>query len=376
MLRSCWLVVVFLGAVLAEGCTKRPETTTPPREAAADVKRSTVGVAAEENTHKGSPGTFLSEAEEMPSFPESEAMPSDAATDATNSIGMQLKLIPPGEFLMGSQESPEDTAAFFHMTTSRGSPADEYRNEHPQHRVRITKPFYLGVYHVTRGQFRKFVEDTGYQTDAEKRGGAMGLDIENSHLPWLKRYAFFQDRSWRNVGYTQPDNHPVVNVSWDDAMAFCRWLSVKERKSYRLPTEAEWEYACRAGTTTRYYSGDDAYGTDTMPTKVTEATRADGMVVGAEEYVFTAQVGTLGRNLFGLCDMHGNARQWCADRYDAEYYTKSPAEDPPGPPSGLYRVIRGSFLESTPDRIRSAYRGWDLPSNRHYSTGFRVARAN
>jgi formylglycine-generating enzyme required for sulfatase activity len=277
---------------------------------------------------------------------------------------------------MGSQESPEHTAAFFKVTTSRGSPADQFRHEHPQHRVRITRPFYLGTYHVTRGQFRKFVEDTGYQTDAERGGGAQGLDIEHSRLPRIKVYTVYKDRSWRKVGYEQPDHHPVVNVSWNDAMAFCRWLSGRERKSYRLPTEAEWEYACRAGTTTRYYSGDDAFGPNTMPAKVREATRAEGMTLGAEEYAFTAPVGTLGPNPFGLYDMHGNARQWCADRYDAEYYAKSPAEDPPGPPSGWNRVIRGSFSESPPMHIRCAHRDWNNPCNRHFGTGFRVARTN
>ena len=359
------------------GCSQRPETTTPPQEAAAEVKPATVGVAAEENTPEVSPATFLLEAEEMPPLLEAEEMPSDAAKDITNSIGVQLKLIPPGEFLMGSQESPEDTAAYFKVTTSRGSPADQFRHEHPQHRVRITKPFYLGIYHVTRGQFRRFVEVTGYTTDAEKgeSRGANGLDIEKSRLPWLKAYTFYKDRSWRNVGYEQPDNHPVVNVSWNDAMAFCRWLSGKERKSYRLPTEAEWEYACRAGTTTRYYSGDDAFGPNTITAKVRKATRVEAEV-DAEAYAFTGPVGKLGPNPFGLYDMHGTARQWCADRYDAEYYAKSPAEDPPGPPSGWNHVIRGSFLESTPHQIRSAHRDWNYLFNRHFGTGFRVVRTN
>jgi formylglycine-generating enzyme required for sulfatase activity len=113
-----------------------------------------------------------------------------------------------------------------------------------------------------------------------------------------------------------------------------------------------------------------------MPAKAREATRAEGMVVGVEEYAFTAPVGKLGSNPFGLYDMHGNARQWCADCYDEKYYAESPAKDPPGPPSGWKHVIRGSFLESAPDEIRSAHRAWNFAWNRHYGTGFRVARTN
>ena len=172
----------------------------------------------------------------------------------TNSIGMKLTLVPPGEFMMGSKESAEETAAFFEKTYDEvwGSGADTFKDEYPQHRLRITKPFYLGTYHVTRGQFRQFIKDSGYKTDAEKvdTKGAFGWDPE-------KKAFGFNEYSWRNAGFGQTDEHPVVNVSWNDAVAFCKWLSKKEGKTYRLPTEAEWEYACRAGTTTRYYSGDD-----------------------------------------------------------------------------------------------------------------------
>ena len=172
----------------------------------------------------------------------------------TNSIGMKLVLIPAGEFKMGSRESAEDTAAFFNKTYGEDVlKADFFKDEHPQHRVRITRPFYLGKYHVTRGQFRQFVADTGYKTDAEKgeKPGAYGWSMGKETFKFNERY------SWRNTGFEQTDEHPVVNVSWNDAVAFCKWLSRKEGKTYRLPTEAEWEYACRAGTTTRYYSGDD-----------------------------------------------------------------------------------------------------------------------
>ena len=155
----------------------------------------------------------------------------------TNSIGMKLTLIPAGEFKMGSGESAENTAAFFNKTRGENIlTAALFKREHPQHRVRITKPFYLGTYHVTRGQFRQFVNDSGYKTDAEKGGkpGALGWDPEKKTLDFNKAY------SWQNAGFEQTDEHPVVNVSRNDAVAFCKWLSRKEGKTYRLPTEAEW----------------------------------------------------------------------------------------------------------------------------------------
>ena len=187
-------------------------------------------------------------------FSETKEPPKKLAVDLGGGVKMEMVLIPAGEFMMGSGESAEATAAFFNKTYGEDLlKADFFKDEHPQHRVRITKPFYLGTYHVTRGQFRQFVADTGYKTDAEKgeKPGAWGWD------PDKKEFGFNEKYSWRNAGFEQTDEHPVVNVSWNDAVAFCKWLSRKEGKTYRLPTEAEWEYACRAGTTTRYYSGDD-----------------------------------------------------------------------------------------------------------------------
>ena len=185
--------------------------------------------------------------------PTKSAAEADGAKEIINSIGMKLTLVPSGEFMMGSGESAEETAAFFNKTYGEGLLKADFFQEHPQHRVRITKPFYLGTYHVTRGQFRQFVADTSYKTDAEKaeNPGAYVWD------PDRKVFSLDEKYSWRNAGFEQTDEHPVVCVSWNDAAAFCQWLSKKEGKAYRLPTEAEWEYACRAGTTTRYSSGDD-----------------------------------------------------------------------------------------------------------------------
>ena len=277
---------------------------------------------------------------------------------------MEMVFIPAGEFKMGSGESAEATAAFFNKTYGEDLvQADWFKDEHPQHRVRITKPFYLGTYHVTRGQFRQFVADTGYKTDAEKgeKPGAYGWD------PDKKAFGFNEKYSWRNAGFEQTDEHPVINVSWNDAVEFCKWLSKKESKTYRLPTEAEWEYACRAGTTTRYYSGDDPETLAKVGNVADAAAKAQFpdwkfTIKANDGYVFTAPVGKFKPNAFGLYDMHGNAWQWCADWYGAEYYAKSPADDPTGPDTGDVRVLRGGSWGSGPDDARSAVRFWNWPS--------------
>ena len=294
----------------------------------------------------------------------------------TNSIGMKLTLVPSGEFMMGSKESAEATAEFVNKTYGKGRlKADDFKQEHPQHRVRITRPFYLGTYHVTRGQFRQFVADTQFKTDAEKgeKPGAYGWRPERQILGFSEKY------SWRNAGFEQTDEHPVVNVSWNDAVAFCKWLSRKEGTTYRLPTEAEWEYACRAGTTTRYYSGDDPetlaqVGNTADATFKTEFLDWEHGIKASDGYVFTAPVGRFKPNALGLYDMHGNAWQWCADWYGEEYYTTSPVDDPKGPDAGDIRVLRGGSWCDGPFNTRSAYRSSYEPHYRIDHFGFRVAR--
>ena len=303
--------------------------------------------------------------------------------DLGNDIKLKMVLIPAGEFKMGSGESAEDTAAFF--LKNYGTyflKTDDFKNEHPQHRVRITKPFYLGTYHVTRGQFSQFVKDSGYKTDAEKgyMPGATGWDAEK------KAFGFNEKYSWRSAGFEQTDEHPVVNVSWNDAVAFCKWLSKKEGKTYRLPTEAEWEYACRAGTTTRYYSGDDpetlakvgnvadATAKAKFPVEFPGMIWTIGTIKASDGYVFTAPVGQFKPNAFGLYDMHGNALQWCADWHGDDYYGKSPVDDPTGPDTGAIRVARGGSWLLGPHVSRSTSRGGVTPHDRLNFAGFRVAR--
>jgi sulfatase modifying factor 1 len=309
-------------------------------------------------------------------FSETKEPPKKLAADLGGGAKMELILIPAGEFTMGSGESAEGTAAFFKKNYGPDSlPARFFKHEHPQHRVRITKPLYLGTYHVTRGQFRQFVEDSGYKTDAEKGNfpGAYGWDAKKKWFDFNKAY------SWRNAGFEQTDEHPVVNVSRNDTVAFCEWLSKKEGKTYRLPTEAEWEYACRAGTTTRYHSGDDPETLATVANVADATAKAKfpdwtWTIKASDGYVFTAPVGQFKPNAFGLYDMHGNAWQWCADWYGEDYYGKSPADDPTGPDTGDDRVLRGGSWDCGPGFTRSAKRNWNSPGNRYYNAGFRVAR--
>ena len=293
--------------------------------------------------------------------------------EITNSIGMKLVLIPAGEFMMGSAESAEEVARAFR---DYGAPrASVFEDEHPRHRVRITEPFYLGVYEVTVGQFRQFVEETGYRTDAEKGTlfkGAVGIDPKTGKVGISAEY------SWRNAGFEQTDEHPVVNVSWNDAVAFCEWLSDKEGREYRLPTEAEWEYACRAGTTTRYYHGDDPEDLATVGNVRDATLRArfpdfDWTIKAEDGYVFTAPVGNFKPNAYGLYDMHGNVAQWCSDWYGHDYYKNSPVDDPQGPASGSYRVARGGCWYDIAALCRSACRDSDGPGNGGVHLGFRVA---
>ena len=169
----------------------------------------------------------------------------------------------------------------------------------------------------------------------------------------------------------------MVNVSWNDAVAFCQWLSRKEGKTYRLPTEAEWEYACRAGTTTLYYSGDEpetlAQVGNVRDAKA-KAKFADwtSTIKASDGFVFTAPVGKFRSNAFGLFDMHGNACQWCADWYDAAYYAASPTDDPQGPHSGSDRAFRGGSWYDWAGCCRSAYRYGLTPEVRCINVGFRV----
>ncbi len=228
---------------------------------------------------------------------------------------------------------------------------------------------------MTVGQFARFVAESGYQSEAERDGsGGWGYRSEIAYFEGRK-----SDYSWRNPGFPQDERHPVVNVTWNDAVALCEWLSRREGLHYRLPSEAEWEFACRAGTTSRYHSGDDPEELVTVANLFDAACRPlfgqweKFAVLASDGFAFTAPVGSLRPNSLGLYDMHGNVWEWCADWYADDYYRNSPVDDPAGPESGDLRVRRGGSWHSWPLYLRSSYRNWNAPDTRYVLLGMRLA---
>jgi formylglycine-generating enzyme required for sulfatase activity/actin-like ATPase involved in cell morphogenesis len=276
-------------------------------------------------------------------------------------FGMKLVLLPAGKFLMGSPENE----------TGR------YQNEGPQHEVEITKPFFMGIHTVTVGQFRQFIEDSRYQTTAETDNeGGRGYDSRTGQFCRKPGY------TWKYPGWEQDeDYHPVVNISWNDAVTFCQWLSKREGKAYRLPTEAEWEYACRAGTTTRYWFGHDEQGLEAAANisdaSLKEALASNyckfgGFQAWNDRVPFTAPVESFKQNPWALYHMHGNVWEWCQDRFDEDYYTNGPTRDPQGPDRGNSHVVRGGSFASHWQNCRAACRRMPNPMDFDYFVGFRV----
>lgn len=240
-----------------------------------------------------------------------------------NSVGMTFALVPPGTFEMGSD------------------PGEHGRREHegPRHTVTVTKPLYLSVFPVTQEQFEKV---KGRNPSAFTRAHGGGPD------------------------------HPVESVPWADAVAFCERLTRSHDEQmharvYRLPTEAEWEFACRAGTTTAYSCGDQF-----APTDGHYAAGAHGRSDGEGR---TVAVGRFESNPLGLHDMHGNVQEWCSDWYDEYYYFDSPAKDPHGPPPGMLKVVRGGCWTTFGSDCRSAARRGQDPDSPGNTVGFRVVLA-
>jgi formylglycine-generating enzyme required for sulfatase activity len=241
-----------------------------------------------------------------------------------NSVGMPLVLIPAGTFLMGSPDSE----------------VGRRTNEGPVHEVVIGSAFYMSTHLVTQADYRTVTVRNPSRFTAEKQGG--------------------------------PD-HPVEMTSWEDAVAFCRLLSERadERmsgRSYRLPTEAEWEYACRAGTTTPFGHGSDfGYGQGNCDTAYPYGDGVVGPPLGATSAVTRFPAGA-----WGLFDAHGNVWEWCSDWYSENYYRTSPLRDPAGPPTGKLKVLRGGSWRNQAASCRAAYRNALAPHQKDSATGFRV----
>jgi formylglycine-generating enzyme required for sulfatase activity len=257
-----------------------------------------------------------------------------------NSIGMKFRLIPKGKFLMG-------------FPPSERPPGDE-----DQHVVKIPQSFYIGVYEVTVGQFRSFRGAKNSTLEAQHPGkGGYGYDEKTRKLVGPS-----EEYTWEKVGWTQTENHPVVNVSWNDAVAFCGWLTEKEGRRYDLPTEEEWEYACRAGSTTAYSFGDDprslwaVANIADLSLKKKVPDQVNIMEICQEwddTFAFTAPVGSFDPNPWDLYDMHGNVMEWCRSL------------------NGDF-VVRGGAWNASPQQCRAASRMKWLSDSRIYSVGFRV----
>lgn len=243
----------------------------------------------------------------------------------TNSLGMRFVVVPAGEFLMGS----------------RADDAGADDDERPQHRVRISQSFRLALFETTQREFRAVMgsNPSWFCASGGGRTDVAGLDT---------------------------DQFPVDMTTWDEAAEFCRQLGElpaerAAKRTYRLPTEAEWEYACRAGSATRYSTGDSL-----LPS---QACVRDPMANGP---LRPRVVGSYPANRFGLHDMHGNVWEWCADRYDSDAYRRAPPIDPRGPTEGTGRVVRGGDYRFAATMARSANRDYTRSTRRDQGNGFRV----
>jgi formylglycine-generating enzyme required for sulfatase activity len=228
-----------------------------------------------------------------------------------------MALIPAGEFMMGTPQGKGRA------------------DESPQHRVSLDS-FYMDKCEVTVGQYKEFLRATGHSSPPK---WALDYPISDNH-PWTPRYAI-------------TDNHPIVGVSWEDANAYARWAGK------RLPTEAEWEYACRAGSTGEYTSGDY------------EDALSEHAWYWFNSHEKPHPVGQKKPNAWGLYDMHGNGSEYCSDRYSSGYYRRSPTNNPKGPIFGSTRVVRGGAWYDSATYVRSAARGSVSPEGWDQYGGFR-----
>lgn len=297
-----------------------------------------------------------------------------------NSIGMRFVRLPAGDFMMGSDEAPADYQRDYpQLEPSRFS---QLGDEAPVHRVRITRAFWLGQHEVTVGQFRRFLALSSYVPESIADGtGGYGYDALRARTPVVEGDAFAgrdPRYSWRDPGFPQDDTHPVVNVTWNDAVAMAAWLSRHEGRRYRLPTEAEWEYACHAGSRTRYATGDAPASLQGQANLFDQDSAANWPRWAAQAlpfhdgWAFTAPVGSLAANAFGIHDLHGNVWEWVSDRHADDYYQHSPVDDPPGPAEGNLRVRRGGSWHTWPFYARCSFRNWNSPSTRYTLVGFRL----
>jgi len=298
----------------------------------------------------------------------------ESRTIVRTSTGLSMVLIRAGRFRMGRSEVGQSSDEQSPEAYFESPQFDQYRQcESPVHEVHITHDFRISQQEVTVGQFRAFVQATGYVTEAERSGtGCNGLDLATGSV--VKRPEWV----WTSPGFFQTDQHPVVCVSWNDAMEFCRWLSLETTSICHLPTEAEWEYCCRAGTATFFETGDtfaslrraancgDASLQSLCPWCDITASWDDG-------FAFTAAVGSFQANRLGLQDMHGNVGEWCLDWFQSDYYQYSSSVDPRGPATDQqWHVVRGGSWYNAPFSCRSSGRHDGISTEASTTNGFRV----
>ena len=335
-----FVIVVLLAVVIA------PALTAPPAAAPTALPTRRPGVTFEAtNTTAPKPTVTFAPTDQ----PVATAVPPTDVPAAPNNdllltlapgVTISMVRIPAGEFKMGTS----------------GNSASE-----KQHTVNLDE-YLIGKYDVTNVQFAAFVKATGYKTTAEKEGSGYAYDGSS----WADtKGADWQHPKGPNSDLGGKDNHPVVLVSWDDAVAFCAWAKQASGQQVQLPTEAQWEKAAR-GTDGRIYPwGNEAPNANLL-----------NFNMNVKDTTAVGKYSPAGDSPYGLADMAGNVWQWTADWYSDTYYGSSPASNPQGPTTGSGRVVRGGGWYSNSSDARAAYRSWNEPSLPNDDSGFRVVVAS
>ena len=357
-----WLFVTILEVKSRNRVAVQEEQGTVP------VQTSPSGHEAGPGAGATAPATSNNEAHGPPS---KQTLP--RAQTRTGPAETPMVQVPGGTFWMGIRDDEagriiEDCK--IELKKRAASCTGWVLSAQPRHQVTLD-PFSLDPYEVTNRQFERFVQATSYQTTAEKEGTAFVWS--NSQQGWQKT----KGATWRqpeagpDVFASDRAEHPVVNVSWYDAVAYCRWTGK------RLPTEAEFEYATRAGTQTIYWWGNFLPTTRQVANVADESARAllSVIIAGYDDgAVTTAPVGSYEANPFELFDMTGNVSEWTADRADGLYYRKSPERNPIGPTSGGNRIFRGGAWSDASYGIRPTVRDEVPATERGMKVGFRCAQ--
>lgn len=307
----------------------------------------------------------------------STPQPASAAAAAPRSFveqasGLWFVLVDAGRFTMGSRFADTVPAA----------DRQWFADEMPPRTVTISRAFWLATTETTIEAFRRFVEETGYVTTAERAGQSLGAYVVTTDAQGVRsgQWAMGPGLNWRHPGWAVADDHPVTHVSWEDSRAFAQWLADKTGRPFRLPTEAEWEYAAGGPEHSVYSWGQEE------PASGREGNIADARFAAAyplwkypvfrsvdDGHVHTAPVARYMVNGFGLFDMTGNVWEWCADRYAADYYSAGVDIDPQGAHAGNERVHRGGGFDWELPYLRVAKRRRAAEGFSAANIGFRVA---